>query len=112
MILTLEMGVSSRTSPRSSTRPALTSYWCVKRSKPETLHWRRYDERQTLQHYSAARQGTLAAGMGARVEVLEEFPDGPQQGHVYLMRQYLHVRVTDHTPERIGTRVQRQEGIS
>lgn len=55
-------------------------------------------------------EATLAAGMGALVEVFEASRDDPNRGHAHRVRQYLRVCVTDHTRERVATRVQRQEG--
>ena len=53
---------------------------------------------------------TLAACMGALVEVFEASRDDPNRGHAHLVRRYLRVRVTDHTRERVAILVQRQEG--
>jgi hypothetical protein len=53
---------------------------------------------------------TLAACLGALVEVLEASPDYPNRGASTLVRRYLTVRVTDRTLERVGLLLQRRKG--
>jgi hypothetical protein len=52
---------------------------------------------------------TLAACVGALVEVLEESPDYPNRGTTSLVRRYLSVRVTDQTLARVAGLLQQKE---
>ena len=53
---------------------------------------------------------TLAACLGALVEVLEASPDYPNRGAAPLVRRYLTVRVTDRTLARVGLLFQGRKG--
>jgi hypothetical protein len=52
---------------------------------------------------------TLAACVGALVDVLEESPDYPNRGQSGRVRRYLSVRVTDQTLERVAGLLQWEE---